>query len=267
MLWGIITKAIVDYVELLWEEFVQGIQTLFSHHANLNLTTKKSTPLIIPNYRSSLKVKRMKFLECYSNRVDNRSYSTVTILSAILGNGCSEELKQVDDEEVQPAPEPLVDDYNLQRGPEPQFMAPVHISSGPNLSLMMPGQNRFQVLFQVKSHVTKANEPVPTATAIHAQAVLISASIFTTIAQDAPSTSMSPSSSDIQALVLYQGIAARPNVKDDPFVHAVPHPSFNPITGEPNSVESSLGDVRSAEPNQVTQQLDHLRKWTKDHPC
>ncbi|GJY47650.1 hypothetical protein Tco_0436713 [Tanacetum coccineum] len=97
----------------------------------------------------------------------------------------SEELKLVDDEEVQPAPEPHVDDYNLQR------------------------------------------------------AISMSASISTIVAQDAPSTSMSPSSSDIQASVFYQGVAAGPNVKDDPFVHAVPHPSDNPITREPDSVESS----------------------------
>ncbi|GJR62468.1 hypothetical protein Tco_1504630 [Tanacetum coccineum] len=31
MLWGIVTKTNVDYVELLWEEFVQGIQTFFTH--------------------------------------------------------------------------------------------------------------------------------------------------------------------------------------------------------------------------------------------
>ncbi|GKF64956.1 hypothetical protein Tco_0188404, partial [Tanacetum coccineum] len=30
MLWGIVTKTNVDYVELLWEEFVQGIQTFFT---------------------------------------------------------------------------------------------------------------------------------------------------------------------------------------------------------------------------------------------
>nr|GEU44863.1 monodehydroascorbate reductase [Tanacetum cinerariifolium] len=31
MLWGIVTRTNVDHAELLWEEFVQGIQTLFSH--------------------------------------------------------------------------------------------------------------------------------------------------------------------------------------------------------------------------------------------
>ncbi|GJT10664.1 hypothetical protein Tco_0857706 [Tanacetum coccineum] len=33
MLWGIVTQTNVDHVELLWEEFTQGIQTFFSHQA------------------------------------------------------------------------------------------------------------------------------------------------------------------------------------------------------------------------------------------
>ncbi|GKE85343.1 retrovirus-related pol polyprotein from transposon TNT 1-94, partial [Tanacetum coccineum] len=41
---------------------------------------------------------------------------------------------------------------------------------------------------------------------------------------------------------------------------------FNPVTGEPGSTQSSSGNVNSAEPNQVTQPPDHLRRWTKDHP-
>ncbi|GJS11191.1 retrovirus-related pol polyprotein from transposon TNT 1-94 [Tanacetum coccineum] len=44
------------------------------------------------------------------------------------------------------------------------------------------------------------------------------------------------------------------------------HPSFNPVTGEPGSAQSSSGNVNSTEPNQVNQPPDHLRRWTKDHP-
>ncbi|GJW64432.1 retrovirus-related pol polyprotein from transposon TNT 1-94 [Tanacetum coccineum] len=51
MLWGIVTRSNIDYAELLWEEFVQGIQTFFSHRANLNIPTKKSTPHVIPYCR------------------------------------------------------------------------------------------------------------------------------------------------------------------------------------------------------------------------
>ncbi|GKB56670.1 hypothetical protein Tco_0912856 [Tanacetum coccineum] len=51
MLWGIVTRSNVDYAELLWEEFVQAIQTFFSHQANLNIPTKKLTPYVIPYCR------------------------------------------------------------------------------------------------------------------------------------------------------------------------------------------------------------------------
>ncbi|GJR69338.1 hypothetical protein Tco_0015403 [Tanacetum coccineum] len=51
MLWGIVTRSNVDYAELLWEEFVQAIQTFFTHRANLNIPTKKPTPHFIPYYR------------------------------------------------------------------------------------------------------------------------------------------------------------------------------------------------------------------------
>ncbi|GJX21644.1 hypothetical protein Tco_0226089 [Tanacetum coccineum] len=47
MLWGIVTRSNVDYAELLWEEFVQAIQTFFAHRANLNIPTKKPTPHVI----------------------------------------------------------------------------------------------------------------------------------------------------------------------------------------------------------------------------
>ncbi|GJY16892.1 MAK10-like protein [Tanacetum coccineum] len=60
----------------------------------------------------------------------------------------------------------------------------------------------------------------------------------TTIDQDAPSTSHSPSSSVVQRPISHQ---------------------------EPSSEESSSGDVSSAESTQVIQPHDHLRKCSKDH--
>ncbi|GJX20996.1 hypothetical protein Tco_0223673 [Tanacetum coccineum] len=51
MLWGIVTRTNVDYVELLWEEFVQAIQIFFAHWASLNVPTKKPTPHVIPYCR------------------------------------------------------------------------------------------------------------------------------------------------------------------------------------------------------------------------
>ncbi|GKB51580.1 hypothetical protein Tco_0902333 [Tanacetum coccineum] len=41
MLWGIITSTNVDYAELMWEEFIQAIQTFLTDKANLGSPTKK----------------------------------------------------------------------------------------------------------------------------------------------------------------------------------------------------------------------------------
>ncbi|GJV12954.1 hypothetical protein Tco_1354495 [Tanacetum coccineum] len=46
MLCGYVTRSNVDYAELMWEEFVQGIQTFC-----LSITSKKSTPHVIPYCR------------------------------------------------------------------------------------------------------------------------------------------------------------------------------------------------------------------------
>ncbi|GJT54129.1 hypothetical protein Tco_0989183 [Tanacetum coccineum] len=41
MFWGIITSSNVDYAKLMWEEFVQAIQTFLTDKANLGSPTKK----------------------------------------------------------------------------------------------------------------------------------------------------------------------------------------------------------------------------------
>ncbi|GKD65345.1 hypothetical protein Tco_1307453 [Tanacetum coccineum] len=54
MLWGIITSTNVDYDELMWEKFVQAIQTFLTDKANLGSPTKKGKkdkPHIIPYCR------------------------------------------------------------------------------------------------------------------------------------------------------------------------------------------------------------------------
>ncbi|GJW50793.1 hypothetical protein Tco_0092144 [Tanacetum coccineum] len=54
MLWGIITRTNVDYAKLMWEEFVQAIQTFLADKANLGIPTKKgkkTKPHVIPSCR------------------------------------------------------------------------------------------------------------------------------------------------------------------------------------------------------------------------
>ncbi|GJU06232.1 retrovirus-related pol polyprotein from transposon TNT 1-94 [Tanacetum coccineum] len=157
----------------------------------------------------------------------------------------------------------IMETIHVQFDEQTDQMAPIHISSGPEPILMSPGQislglagnqvpathyvppsNKdlkflFQPMFDEYIEQSRANDPVPTATAVNAQVVPTVTSISTTIDQDAPSTSISPSSSKVHPPVFHQ---------------------------EPSSAVSSSGDVSSAEANQVSQPKDHLSKWTKDHP-
>ncbi|GJZ60305.1 retrovirus-related pol polyprotein from transposon TNT 1-94 [Tanacetum coccineum] len=160
-----------------------------------------------------------------------------------------------------------------------QTMAPVRMSSGPEPFIMTPGQLKsglaptdkelemlFQPMFDEYLEQSRVNEPVPSATAVNTQVVPPGTSLSTTIAQDAPSTSASSSTSDMHHPVRHQGIAEETTLEDSPITHDALHPSFYPVTGEPSSAQSTSGDVSLAEPNQVTQPPDHLRRWTKDHP-
>nr|GEU53584.1 retrovirus-related Pol polyprotein from transposon TNT 1-94 [Tanacetum cinerariifolium] len=89
----------------------------------------------------------------------------------------------------------------------------------------------------------------------------------TSIDQDAPSPSHSPSSLALQSLCLHQGIAAESTLIDEnPFASVDNDPFINIFAPEPTSEASSSGDASSAESTYVTQTLHHLRKWSKDHP-
>ncbi|GKA59788.1 hypothetical protein Tco_0759101 [Tanacetum coccineum] len=124
----------------------------------------------------------------------------------------------------------------------------------------------FQPMFDEYFDQSTDSEPVPTATVVNAPIVSTNTSVSTTIAQDAPSTSHSLSSSQVHPPVFPQGVTAGPTIEDTLITQADLHPLVNPVAGEPSSAQSTSGDVSLAEPNQVNQPPDHLRKWTKDHP-
>ncbi|GKA00136.1 retrovirus-related pol polyprotein from transposon TNT 1-94 [Tanacetum coccineum] len=65
----------------------------------------------------------------------------------------------------------------------------------------------------------------------------------TTIDQDAPSTSYSPSSSIVQPPISHQGVAATPTIEDNPVAQADNDPFVNVFAPEPSSDESSFGDL------------------------
>ncbi|GJV46731.1 retrovirus-related pol polyprotein from transposon TNT 1-94 [Tanacetum coccineum] len=158
-----------------------------------------------------------------------------------------------------------------------QSMAPARMSSGPEPFMMTPGQLNsglaptdkelemlFQPMFDEHFEQTRVNEPVPSATEINAQVVPPGTSLSTTIAQDAPSTSASSSTSNIHLPVQHQEIAEEPIQEDPPIIHDVLHPSHNLVTGDPGSAQSSSGNVNSG--NQPSYDLRSSQRWTKDHP-
>ncbi|GJZ31993.1 retrovirus-related pol polyprotein from transposon TNT 1-94 [Tanacetum coccineum] len=141
-------------------------------------------------------------------------------------------------------------------GPEPLSYDPMDNSNQGSLQPIKNWRCYFnQCLMNTLNN--SVNKPVPSAIEINAQVVPPGTSLSTMIAQDAPSTSASSSTSDIHHPVQHQEIAEEPTHEDPPINHDVLHPSHNLDTGEPGSAQSSSGDVNSA---------DHLRRWTKDGP-
>ncbi|GJU85844.1 hypothetical protein Tco_1293390 [Tanacetum coccineum] len=77
MLWGIITSTNVDYAELMWEEFVQAIQTFLTDKANLGSPTKKDRkdkPHVIPYCQFT------KLIICHLSRKHNLHQRSESLL-------------------------------------------------------------------------------------------------------------------------------------------------------------------------------------------
>ncbi|GKF33355.1 retrovirus-related pol polyprotein from transposon TNT 1-94, partial [Tanacetum coccineum] len=89
----------------------------------------------------------------------------------------------------------------------------------------------------------------------------------TTIDQDAPSPSHSPSSLAFQSPSLHQGIAAESILmENNPFALVDNDPFINVFALEPSFEASSYGDLSSAESPYAAQTLQYLGKYSKDHP-
>ncbi|GKA45240.1 hypothetical protein Tco_0738036 [Tanacetum coccineum] len=142
-----------------------------------------------------------------------------------------------------------------------QGLAPSHVLATTNIP---PTDKDLEILFQpmVDEYFEQStdSEPVPMDTVVNAPIVSTNTSVSTTIAQDAPSTSHLLSSLQVHPPVFPQGVAAGPTIEDTSITQADLHPSVNPVAGEPGFAQSTSGDVSLAEPNQVNQPPDHLRK-------
>nr|GEU87290.1 hypothetical protein [Tanacetum cinerariifolium] len=159
---------------------------------------------------------------------------------------------------------------HLSTGPAPIFLTPGQISSGlvPNPILAAPYvpptkdlEILFQSMFDEYLEPPRVETPVsPTATV---QVLVNSAGTpsSTTIDQDAPSLSISPSSSALQSHSLHQGVTAESTfMEDDPVALVDNNPFINVFALEPSFDASSLWDVSSTESTYVSQTLHHLIK-------
>nr|GEV99840.1 hypothetical protein [Tanacetum cinerariifolium] len=139
--------------------------------------------------------------------------------------------------------------------------------SGSCSSLCTPTNKDLEILFQPMFDeyleppcVERLVSPAP---ALQVPINSASTPSSTTIDQDAPSPSISPSSSALQSPSLHQGVAAESTLMDDNLVAPVDNTSFiNVFAPEPSSDASSFGDVSSTKSTYFSQTLHHLAlKW------
>ncbi|GKA96386.1 retrovirus-related pol polyprotein from transposon TNT 1-94 [Tanacetum coccineum] len=142
----------------------------------------------------------------------------------------------------------------LSTGPAPTFLTPGQISSGlvPNsvpAAPYVPPTNKeleilFQPMFDEYMEPPRVERPVSPAPAVSVPVNSAGTPSSTTIDQDAPSPSHSPSSSALQSLSLHKGVAADSTLmEDNPFAPVDNHPFINVFASEPSSEASSSGDL------------------------
>nr|GEU89651.1 integrase, catalytic region, zinc finger, CCHC-type, peptidase aspartic, catalytic [Tanacetum cinerariifolium] len=94
----------------------------------------------------------------------------------------------------------------------------------------------------------RVKRPISPATAVQVPVISAATPSSTTIDQDAPFPSHSPSSSELQRPISHQGVAARSTIiEDNPFVTADNDPFVNVFAQEPSSEASLIWDISSAE--------------------
>nr|GFA34963.1 hypothetical protein [Tanacetum cinerariifolium] len=164
-----------------------------------------------------------------------------------------------------------IDPVQLSTGPAFLFLTPGQISSGliPNLFLAapyVPPTNKdleilFQPMFDEHLEPPRVDKPISPTPAVLVPVNLAGTPSSTTIDQDAPSPSHSPSSSALQSLCLHHGVAPESTLMDEnPFAPVDNDPFINIFAPEPTSVASSSGDASSTNSTYITQTLHHIGK-------
>ncbi|GJU13767.1 retrovirus-related pol polyprotein from transposon TNT 1-94 [Tanacetum coccineum] len=141
----------------------------------------------------------------------------------------------------------------LSTGPAPSFLMPGQISSGlvPNsvpAAPYVPPTNKeleilFQLMFDEYMEPPRVERPVSPAPAVSVPVNSAGTPSSTTIDQDAPSPSHSPSSLALQSPSLHQVVVAESTLmKDNPFASVDQHPFIKVFAPEPSSEASSSGE-------------------------
>ncbi|GJY50289.1 copia protein [Tanacetum coccineum] len=142
-----------------------------------------------------------------------------------------------------------------RKGPVPTFLTPRKISLGlvPNLVPAAPyvppsPTNKeleilFQTMFNEYLEPPRVKRPISPALAVPIPVNSAGTPSSTTIDQDAPSPSHSPSSLALQSPSSHQGVAAGSTIiEDNPFAHVDNNPFVNMFASDPSSEASSSGD-------------------------
>ncbi|GJR20118.1 retrovirus-related pol polyprotein from transposon TNT 1-94 [Tanacetum coccineum] len=130
-----------------------------------------------------------------------------------------------------------------RKGPEPILLTRGQISSRlipdsvPAAPYVPPTNEDLEILFQpmFNEYLKPPNveRPVPPAPAVQVPVVSAGTPFSTTIDQDASSTSYSPSSSEVQHPISHKGVAAGPNIEDNPFAQANNDPFLDDVQSIP----------------------------------
>ncbi|GJZ84870.1 putative ribonuclease H-like domain-containing protein [Tanacetum coccineum] len=161
----------------------------------------------------------------------------------------------------------------LGSGPELKLMTPRTISSGlmPNSSYSttyVPSTKidcdiLFQPMFNEYSNPPPSVVSLVRATAAPRHANLITTPSSTTIDQDAPSASTSPTQ-ETQSLVIHQDVEEQLHVNEPALLDN--DPFLGVLNPETSSEEYSSRDVILTTVQLLNTPYEHLGKWTKDHP-
>ncbi|GJZ53241.1 retrovirus-related pol polyprotein from transposon TNT 1-94, partial [Tanacetum coccineum] len=135
-----------------------------------------------------------------------------------------------------------------------------------NGKLVETNRNRTLPMFDEYFETSTVDRLVPPAPAAPTPAIPTDPSVYISFDHNAPSSSHSPSSSAHQSSSVHHGVATKHSFELNPFAATEHEPFVNVFAPDPNSEESSSGEITITAPYQSTQPHEHLQKWTDSHP-